>query len=225
MTSITRAVAILLLLGSACAAPRAAPPVEPPVAELPPAPEPEPPFPHPFVWTARAEVAIRTETRQIAVAHLFSRLEVLGNDSLGLHVRCSFCADSVPGWVSREDVVYEPLSPHLAAHRELAEFLLAVRHAAIVRDIEALRPVMVGNFVHSLDGSEGNLEALRRWIWEDYRSIDRLPALLDRGVTTRDGRVWAAPPEHLTDPGYRDLRAGFRRVGDRWEWLFLVRGY
>lgn len=35
-------------------------------------------------------------------------------------------------------------------------------------------------------------------------------------------QVWAAPPEYATDRRYADLRAGFRRGAEGWEWIFLV---
>ncbi len=216
---------LFLAVPAACAgrrAPPPPPPPPPPVVEVEPV---APPFPHPFVWTMRTDQPIRTESGEVVVPYLFSRLEVLGNDSLGLRVRCSFCPVPVEGWVSPEQVVYEPTTPDLAAHRGLAEFLLAVRDAAARRDLEALQPVMVRNFIAAFDGAEGPEDAITRWRWEGFRSLDQLPALLDRGVSTRDRRIWAAPPQYLNELNYRELRAGFWRAGDRWEWLFLVSGY
>ncbi|CAN5705709.1 hypothetical protein BH23GEM7_BH23GEM7_35610 [soil metagenome] len=221
MIRIVRAVAFLLVAFSAACGgpppPPPAPPVEPVVAEV-------PPFSHPYVWTPQASMQIRTETGWAVVPYLFSRLEVLGTDSLGLRVRCSFCPEPVEGWVSREEVIYESPNPHLAAHGELAEFLLAVRDAVMRLDVDRLRPVMVRDFMPALDGPEGAEEALARWQWERYRALDHLPRLLDRGVVSRDGRLWVAPPEFLLDPDYQGIRTGFRRSGDRWEWLFLVGG-
>ncbi|MGI9182392.1 MAG: hypothetical protein ACR2H9_18085, partial [Longimicrobiaceae bacterium] len=124
MIRIVRAVTFLLVaFFGACGGPPPPPPA--PVVEH--VVEEVPPFPHPFVWTPQASMQIRTETGWAVVPYLFSRLEVLGTDSLGLRVRCSFCPEPVEGWVSREEVIYESPNPHLAAHGELAEFLLAVR--------------------------------------------------------------------------------------------------
>lgn len=211
------ALLLLVLIPLACAGPRVPPPVEPePVSA------PEPAVLPTFVWTPRAGLPLRTEGGSAVVPHLFSRLEVLGTDSLGIHVSCSFCREPVRGWIEREEVIYEPLTPHLAAHGELAEFLLALRDAAVRLDLELLRPVMARDFINHFDAPEGAEEAISRWRWEQFRTLDHLPRLLDRGVASRDGRLWTSPPDFLTDASYEGLRAGFRRSGDRWEWLFLV---
>lgn len=211
----------LLVLLCACAAPRPAPPPAPP------APPPPPPFPYTTVWTREAATALRPDSAGAAVPALpnaFTRLEVLRSDSASLYVRCVVCTPRGEGWVEKARVVFEARTPALAAHGDLAEFLLAVRAAAARRDVAALRPVMSPQFTHSLGGADGVVEALGRWEQEGFRRLDRLPWLLDRGVATPDGAVWAAPPAWVADRAYRDLRAGFRREGNRWEWIFLVPG-
>ena len=127
--------------------------------------------------------------------------------------------------MARESVVYLPQDPAAAARLELADFALAVRDAANRRDVEALRGVMSRDFVHTLGPVElGVLETLAQWAREDYRQLDRLPFLLDRGIAAVPGTlVWAAPPEFAYQAGYGDLRAGFRRGADGWEFVFLVR--
>lgn len=179
-----------------------------------------------MVWTREAGTTLAPDSAVAGgvVPHLFTRLEVLRADSARLHVRCVVCTPRVEGWVPRGAVVYQPAAPEAAARGELAEFLLAVRSAAERADVAALRPVMSRRFTSSFSGGDGILEALARWEWEGHRSLRRLPGLLDRGVSTRDQRIWAAPPEYLSQPQYYDLRAGFRREEGRWEWIFLVRG-
>lgn len=200
-----------------------------PLSVPPPAPEPEPlpavHFPYVRVWTARADVPLRRDAGSVAIPRPFTRLEVLLPDTVALRVRCELCPEPVEGWIGREDVVWEAPEPSAAADGSLAEFALAVRTAAADRDVQALRPVMSRRFIHSFGGGEGVLEALLEWDRERYRSLDLLPGLMDGGLATRDGRIWVAPAEFVTDPGYMGLRAGFQRVGGQWEWLFLVGGY
>lgn len=209
----------LLLAVAACAPhPRALP-----SASLPPA---APPFPHATVWTRSAQMPLRGDSAAAGgtVPYLFTRLQVTGNDSASLRVRCDLCVPMIEGWVSRAAVVYEVLLPEAAAGGELAEFLLAVRDAAARRDVPALRQAMSREFTSSLIMDGGALEAGARWDRGGYGDLDRLPALLDRGVHTRGGQLWAAPPEYYLRGGYRDLRGGFRREGERWVWVFFVRG-
>lgn len=209
--------AALSLALAACAAPRPreAPPPPPPPAEA--------PFPYEAVWTRRPGTPLHADSaRSDTVPHLFTRLQVLRADSALLYVRCAVCPRPAEGWVEKGAVVYEPTSPEAAARGEPAELLLSVRAAAERRDVQALRQVMSRHFTHSLGGADGIVEALASWEREGYRSLGRLPALLDRGVATRDGRIWAAPPEWAERPDYLGPRAGFRREGGRWEWIFLI---
>ena len=75
-----------------------------------------------------------------------------------------------------------------------------------------------------IDYTEGFIEQNLRYS-EQYRTLDRMPFVLDRGVATVVGTpVWAAPPDYAADSRYGDLRAGFRRGPQGWEWIFLVRG-
>lgn len=211
---------LVLLAAAACGAPRPVPPAAP-------APPSPPPFPHAVVWTREADTVLRPDSAggpAAALPYTFTRLRVLRSDSASLYVRCEVCTPQAEGWVPKEGVVFEARAPALAAAGDLAEFLLSVREAASRRDLAALRPVMPAQFTHSLGGGDGVVEAVGRWEQEAFRRFDRLPFLLDRGVATRDGLVWAAPPVWVTDPRYRDLRAGFRRERDRWEWIFLVPG-
>jgi hypothetical protein len=204
---------LLCVLLSACAVPRPAPPPAP--------------FPYTVVWTREAGTALRPDSAGAAapsLPHAFTRLEVLRSDSAAVYVRCVVCTPKWEGWVDKARVVFEPRAPNLAASGELAEFLLAVRAAAQKRDMAALRPVMSRQFTHSLNGADGVLEAVGRWEQEAFRRFDRIPFLLDRGVASPDGTVWAAPASWVTDRAYRDLRVGFRRENGRWEWIFLVPG-
>jgi hypothetical protein len=207
---------------SACGALRGAPvAAEPlPAAEAPP---PIPPFPHALAWTARADIAILTDEGERRIPHLFTRLNVLYPDTLGVRVQCLYCIPSLEGTVAREDVVYEALAPRVAAQHGLAELALAIRTAASERDEAALRPVMARDFSFSFEGGGGAVDAFQRWTWEGFGALDNLPPLLDRGLTTRDSVIWTAPPVFLTDPEYHGLRAGFRRTREgHWEWIYLI---
>ena len=213
---------VALTAAAACGGRRAAPA---PAPLPPPAPPPgPPPFTATEVWTREPGVPLVSETATVPVPHTSMRLEVLRVDSARLLVRCPVCLGQPTGWVERARVVHEPLAPVDAARLELADFVLAVREAARRRDVAALRPVMSRDFVHSLEAGEGVLEALATWQRRYNADLDRLPALLDRGVVNVPGtQVWAAPPEYAAQLGYLDLRSGFRRGANGWEWIFLVR--
>jgi hypothetical protein len=212
----TRSACFAALVLAACA-PAAPPP--------PAAPAPEVEFPWTRVWTAAAEVAILDSMSAFAVARPFTALEVLGADSARVRVRCPRCAEPVEGWVALDQVVYQPALPAVAAAGTLAEFALALRDAAERRDVQALLAVMDPEFNYAFIGPQRREIAAAGWQHEGFATLDLLPALLDRGLATRDGRLWAAPPEHFETLGYRGLRAGFRRTPQGlWEWVFLVRG-
>jgi hypothetical protein len=218
---------LVLLALAACAAPAPPPPAPPPAAEPAPAADPGPPLVAvgSSVWNRDPGAELRGETEMAVLPYLFLRLEVLEADSTELRVRCVHCPGAPEGWIARERVVHHPAEPRHAALLDLADFVLAVRDAALRRDLDALRPVMARDFSHQLGPVEpGLLETLAAWEREGYRTLDRLPFLLDRGVAALPrSPVWAAPPEHTTTLLYRDLRAGFRRGPDGWEWVFLVR--
>jgi hypothetical protein len=220
-----RAAALLLsaVTVAACmaATPELPPAPEPAAGEAMPPDRPEPPR---VVWTAAPERPLDMGERRRSIARPFTRLQVLDADGPVLWVRCTGCAEPLQGWVDEEDVVHEPLPPGVAAFGDLAEFVLAVRHAASERDTDALRHVMEGWFTHSLEGPDGVEAALLTWQREGFRDLDALPFLLDGGLATEDGEVWVAPAGFLERTGYPGLRAGFRRDGNRWTWLFLVRG-
>lgn len=187
--------------------------------------------PAPVVWTAREGVELHGENGIVRLPYVLMRLEAIGADSLGIHVRCAVCAEPSEGVVAREAVIYEPARPADVTRGSLADFVLAVRAAAERRDVEALREVMSPDFSFTFGGAEGRLEALGAWERAGYRSLDRLPALLDRGVVNRwadapahPDELWVAPPEYLAHPDYHDLRAGFRRAGGEWRWVFFIRG-
>lgn len=185
-------------------------------------PDSAPAFPPGYVWTTEPDAPILTLSGPIVVPRVFTRLEVLGSDSLGILVRCGQCEQPGVGFIDATQVVYAVESPAGAADGSLGEFLWALRDAASRRDLDALRAVMAPDFTYSLLLASGRLEAFRHWQYRRYRALDRLPELLDRGVVSQDERIWVAPPEHLEDPAYQDLRAGFRRENGRWVWLFLV---
>jgi hypothetical protein len=199
-------------------------------APSPPPPPPEPAIPdfqfsHTTVWTARPDVALRVDSlTTLAVARPFSRLQVLDADPDGVTVRCIACRGSaVEGRVGWEDLIFEPDTPVSAAHGSITEFALAVRQAAENRDVEALRLVMARDFTYAHIGPQGREIALAAWESEGWRSLAMVPLLLDRGLATRNGSLWAAPGEHLEELGYQGYRLGFRGSPDgRWEWTFLV---
>jgi hypothetical protein len=176
------------------------------------------------VWTAQPGLVLRGEGGAVTLPWAFMRLQVLRVDSAELLVRCLVCRGAPTGMLPRASVVHEVLIPAHAARFELADFALAVREAARRRDYDALRAMMSRDFVYSLDDAEGVLEALAGWQGPRTSDLERLPALLDRGImSTGPGGVWAAPPEYVTQRGYNDLRAGFRRGPNGWQFIFLVR--
>jgi hypothetical protein len=213
-------VSLFALAFGACA-PAMAPP-----AALEPGPIVEP-FPHEAVWSSRVDLPlIFHDGSAIPLPHLFTPLAVIRRDSVGLQVRCERCGDGWEGWVDEGGVVFdEGLPPEVAAWSSLAHFAISIREAAIRRDLEALRPVMASDFSFSLIGIQSPESALAVWRGEQFATLDRLPALLDEGIATRDHRFWSAPPAFVEQIGYRGLRAGFRqRVDGRWEWLYLIAG-
>jgi hypothetical protein len=210
----------LVLLVSACGAP-------PPPTPLQPAPAPAPSFEFPFtsVWTSRPGVVLQHDSiTDVTVSRLFSRLEVLDADSTGVLARCSSCPGIVEGRTGWDGIVFDPGQPAAASHGLLAEFALAVRRSAEARDIEALRRIMARDFSYALTGPQGREAALVVWEAEGFSSLDQVPRLLDGGLATRDGTLWAAPAAHLEEFDYRGYRLGFRATPDgRWEWVFLMR--
>lgn len=218
----------LLLVLAACGGPArprpvAAPPA-PPVEVAPAAPVTPPVALGQSVWTRSPGLRLRGETGMTTLPHIFMRLEVLRADTTDLLLRCAVCPGSPTGWLERGAVVHYAPHPIDAARMELADFAFAVRQAASMRDIQALRPVMARTFAGTLGPVEvGTLETLAAWEREGYRGLDRMPFLMDRGiVTVGTTAVWASPPEYATNPAYADLRAGFRRGPGGWEWVFLV---
>lgn len=193
-----------------------------------PAPPPEPAleFTHRQIWTARPGVAIRTDSVQsFAVPRAFTRLEVLEADTAGALVRCYSCATVIEGRISWDGVIFDTAEPATAAMATIAEFALAVRQAAERRDLAALERVMARDFTYALVGPMGREAALDAWRQEGFVALDEVPRLLDRGLATQNGTLWAAPAEHFEQIGYRGYRLGFRSTPDgRWEWVFLTRG-
>lgn len=208
---------LLLLQGGCLGAARPAPDIR--------APAP-PPFPSEVVWTAVSDVAIVEENgRAHRLARAFTRLDVIGQDSTGVQVRCGVCPGVAEGTVDHADILYAPLAPDVAAWGSVAEFALAVRTAADRRDLQALLPVMGEEFTYSFVGIQSPESAIAVWRAEEFESLDQVPELLDRGLASHDGRIWSAPPEFIDQPAYRGLRIGFRqRPEGRWEWIFLIRG-
>jgi hypothetical protein len=83
---------------------------------------------------------------------------------------------------------------------------------------------MSPEFSFSFIGVQTQDAALTAWRSDGFRALDEVPDLLDRGVTTLDGRIWSAPPEFLEDLSYGGPRLGFQQRADgRWEWLYLIR--
>lgn len=220
----------LLPLG-ACApgAPPSAPAPQPDTAVVAEPPAPLPPA-VPAVWTVREGVRLDTGGGAVRLPRALMRLDVMAVDTAGYRVLCRVCEDDVEGMVAVADVATPALSPLEAAeHGGIVEFALAVRHAASLRDVEALRPVMDALFMYSFETEGGRVEALARWAEEGYRALDRVAALVDRGVVPRrDGsgaprdELWLAPHEFRDAPSFPQLRTGFRRLDGRWTWAFLV---
>lgn len=226
----TAAVSLLALALAACTAPPRPAPAPAPLPAVPAAPVATPP-PPPLaqgqpVWTRDAGARLRGETSMATLPYVFMRLEVLRGDTTDLLVRCVHCPGAPEGWIAREGVVWQPADPATAQRGGLAEFALAIRDAAVRRDVPALRQVMTRDFVASLGPVDlGVLEALAEWEREGYRTLDRLPVLLDQGVASVAGTaVWAAPPAYAASTGYGGMRAGFLEGPGGWEWLFLVSG-
>ncbi len=214
--------AVLALLAVACTPPPR--PAAPLPAPPPPAAPAEPPFTAPEVWTAEPGLMLRGDSGSVTLPWAFMRMAVLRVDSTELVVRCMACRGFPVGRVEKSRVVHQVRTPLEARQLGLADFALAVREAARRKDVEALRRVMARDFVFSLELGEGVLETLAAWQGRRAGDLERLPGLLDRGlVSTGGGGVWAAPPEFVTQRGYADLRAGFRRGPDGWEFIFLVR--
>jgi hypothetical protein len=216
------AVLLSLLALTACVAP-------PPPAVPAPAPAAErvpPPAPPPTqAWTREPGATIGTDGGTVILPYLFMRVEVLRTDSAAWMVRCVPCVGQPIGWMDPAALVHGAPPVADAAALDLADFALALREAAARRDTEALRAGMARDFVHSLAPTDGGiLEALAAWEREGFRSLDRMPFLLDRGIAAVSrSPVWVAPPEFASERGYADLRVGFRRGPDGWEWIFLVR--
>lgn len=216
-----RAVTGALLVLAACTPP---PPPAPPPLPPPPPPAGPPPFTATEVWSAEPGLVLRGDSGPVTLPWAFMRMAVVRVDSTGLVVRCMACRGFPQGRVERSRVVHEVRPPLEARQLGLADFALAVREAARRKDVDALRRVMARDFVSTLDGPEGPGEAIAGWQGPRAGDLDRLAELLDRGiVSTGGGGVWAAPPEFVNQRGYADLRAGFRRGRDGWEFSFLMR--
>jgi hypothetical protein len=220
MTGRTALLLTLILLAAGCASRRAAP--------VQPAPEPEPApsivYAHETVWTADEHAVLHLADGRTFTPHPVTRLDVIGADSLGVRVRCTGCAAPVEAWVDTLHLVHTARTPAEAAAGTLADFALAVRAAAERRDLDALLPVMTPGFSYSLTRPASRVDAAAEWRREDLARLGRVPALLDRGLATRDGRTWTAPAEFVTDRSYRGPRTGFQRVEGRWQWMFFVPG-
>ncbi|HET7230579.1 MAG TPA: hypothetical protein VFJ16_11290 [Longimicrobium sp.] len=215
------AASLALLALAACT-----PPPRPQTA--PPPPPPAPPAPPPFtateVWSAEPGLVLRGDSGSVTLPWAFMRLAVVRVDSTELLVRCMVCRGFPAGRVERSRVVHEARAPIDARQGGLAEFALAVREAARRKDIHALGRVMARDFISTLEGPEGPGEAIAGWQGPRASDLERMAGLLDRGiVSTGGGGVWAAPPEFVNQRGYSDLRAGFRRGRDGWEFIFLQR--
>lgn len=218
-----RLAAAALCAATACTQPPRPAPVPPPAPDPPPPPAP-PAFTATEVWTAHPAVLLRGDSTSVTLPWIFMRLAVLRVDSTELLVRCMACRGAPTGMVGRAEIVHEVRAPADAAQLELADFALAVRDAARRRDYDALRAMMSRDFTWSLNDPEGVLEAVAAWQGRRAGDLQRLPDILDRGIANAGpGGVWAAPPEHVTQRGYADLRAGFRRGPSGWQLIFLVR--
>ena len=218
----TRYAAALFLVTAACAS-SPPPPGPPAIPPLEPFPTVAPIAPPVEVWSREPGLLLRgpVPTR---LPYVGMRLAVVQDAGDSLQLRCLVCPGAPVGWADRGRVIWVPQSPADARAGDLAEFVLAVRTAAIRRDSAALRMAMARTFVHAHGGVEGVIPAVRDLLGPRSQNLARLPGLLDRGVAAVSGtRVWAAPPEYATTPNYPDLRAGFMRGEDGWEWIFFLR--
>jgi hypothetical protein len=177
------------------------------------------------VWSGAPGVVLTADPSGDEISlDLFTRLTVIERDERGVRVVCAVCEPEARGYLSGDSLVSEVLPPEIAAWGTLPEFLLAIRAAAINRDFAALRPAMATDFTYAFVGIQSPDGAFAFWEAENYWSIDELADLLDQGVRTADGRIWAAPPAFVSDLGYHGPRAGFRQRPDgSWEWLYLMR--
>lgn len=177
------------------------------------------------VWAAGDSVALEVAGSAAIALDPFTRLEAVALEGDRLRVRCEVCATPSFGTVEIDQVLAQPLYPQPASYAELSAFALAVRSAAERRDLRALRSVMAPDFTYSFIGPQTRDAALEVWRAEGFQALDAVPALLDGGLGSTEGRIWSAPREYRTDLAYRGYRVGFRRneVG-RWEWLYLIRG-
>lgn len=209
----------IALLAATLAAGCRPPPPPPPVIPAPTAvPAPD------TVWTGRAGVELLGDERAFALPRAFTRLEVVGADSTTLLVRCALCTDGAAGRVRRSEVIHEALPIESLSSSTQAELALALRRAAAAHDVDTLYPLMSQDFSFSSLGASGRDLAIASWRSENFRTLDRIPEMLDRGISPL-GDLWVAPPEYATQHEYRPLRLGFRRnAAGRWEWVFLVRG-
>ncbi|MEX2571001.1 MAG: hypothetical protein WD737_06825 [Gemmatimonadota bacterium] len=217
LLSARNAAGSLIIAGCATHAPAADPPATTPVLE---------PFPHDQAWVAREGVALcPVATDASCRTRLFQKVDVLGQDSLGLVIRCETCAPATRARLDEQDIVHTPLPPDSAATGSLAEFALAVRDAARRRDLTALHPVMATDFSFDFIGPQTPEAAFAVWRSQDFARLDQVPELLDEGLASAGHGIWAAPPAFVDDDSYRDLRVGFRmNEQGRWEWLYLIRG-
>lgn len=218
-----RAVLFVLLLVSGCGQTPPPPPAPPPSPPEEPAPPPAPQA----VWTIAPEVAVRHNGSATAIARPLMRLDVEGWREDGtLEAVCAYCDGEVRGGVQPREVIWDPEVPTEAASGTLAEFALAIREAAAWRRIEQLLPVMAPDFTFGFSAQRDRALTPRAWEWEEYRSLDQVPRLIDEGLVAIGPDFWVAPEEYAERPGYTGLRLGFRRSEEsgRWEWLFLVQG-
>lgn len=191
-----------------------APPEELPVPES--APEPL----QASVWTADS---VSIAPGLLLPAH--ARLTVVAERDGLIDVRCDECADAVGGQISWDRIVGDPQTPQVASYGTLAEFAHAVRNAAARHDLRSLASVMSPQFSYSFVGVQSPENAFAVWRSEDYRTLEQAAAVLDSGLTTRDGRIWSAPRAFNEEYSYRGLRIGFRKnADDRWEWIYLISG-
>lgn len=177
-------------------------------------------------WTSGAGVRLRADSDTVVLPYGAMRLQVLGRDSAGVRVRCLVCPGYPTGWVEPGELLIRAATLEEAARRpEAAEFALALREAALRRDVAALASVMSPEFVTTPGGLEGAASALAAWRAQGFRPLDELARAIDRGVVPLPhGGIWAAPPEWVARTGYPGAHAGFRRENGRWVWLFLLPG-
>ena len=104
-----------------------------------------------------------------------------------------------------------------------AKLVGAVQAAARKRELEAIRPLLAPDFVWS-EGAEGSADgALALW-GADPSALSQLSTLLEKGCGHHPAeKVVTCPAASPPDGSGVGPRAGFRLVGNEWQFVFFLR--